>query len=102
MPRGAAHDAPAPRGGHTGVRWRDDRGAAVAESTMVMTLVVLLFAALLQAGVVIHTRNVMIDAASAGARYGALADRNPEDGVQRARELLSTGVPGQSGADVAA
>ena len=102
MPRGAAHGAPAPRGGHTGVRWRDDRGAAVAESTMVMTLVVLLFAALLQAGVVIHTRNVMIDAASAGARYGALADRNPEDGVQRARELLSTGVPGQSGADVAA
>ena len=96
MPRGAVHAVPVPRGVHMGVRWRDDRGAAVAESTMVMTLVVLLFAALLQAGVVIHTRNVMIDAASAGARYGALADRSPEDGVQRARELLSAGVPGQS------
>ena len=35
-------------------------------------------------------------------RLQSLADRNPEDGVQRARELLSTGVPGQSGADVAA
>ena len=102
MPRGAAHGAPAPRGGHAGVRWRDDRGAAVAESTMVMTLVVLLFAALLQAGLVIHTRNVMIDAASAGARYGALADRVPEDGVQRARELLAAGVPGQSGARIVA
>ena len=102
MPRGAAHGAQAPRSSRQRTPVWPPRGAAVAESTMVMTLVVLLFAALLQAGVVIHTRNVMIDAASAGARYGALADRSPEDGVQRARELLSAGVPGQSGADVAA
>lgn len=100
MTRGGADAAPSPRGPGSGVRWRDDRGAAVAESTMVMALVVLLFAVLLQAGLVIHTRNVMIDAASAGARYGALADRTPDDGVQRARELLAAGVPGQSGAHV--
>lgn len=88
--------------GEAAARWRDETGAAVAESTMVMTLVVLLFAALLQAGIVIHTRNMMIDAASAGARYGALADRSPQDGAQRARELLAAGVPGQSGARVVA
>lgn len=69
---------------------------------MVMALVVLLFAALLQAGIVIHTRNVMIDAASAGARYGALADRTPDDGVDRARQILSSSVPGQSGVAVSA
>lgn len=102
MARGAARAVSVPRSVPGRIRWRDDRGAAVAESTMVMSLVVLLFAALLQAGVVIHTRNVMIDAASAGARYGALADRSPEDGVQRARELLSAGVPGQSGAEIVA
>lgn len=83
-------------------RWSEDRGSIVAENVMVMTLTVLLFAALLQAGIVIHVRNVMIDAASAGARYGALADRRPEDGVARARETLAAAVPGQSAADVAA
>lgn len=65
-------------------------------------LLVLLFAALLQAGIVIHTRNVLIDAASAGARYGALADRDPADGAARAREALTASLPGQSGAQVTA
>ena len=82
--------------------WRDERGAAVAESTMVMTLLVLLFATLLQACLVIHVRNVMIDAASAGARYGALADRSPEDGAARTREVLTSSVPGQGHAAVTA
>ncbi|MCK6094502.1 pilus assembly protein [Micrococcus sp. EYE_162] len=85
-----------------GSRRQDETGAAVAESSMVLALVVLLFAALLQAGIVIHTRNVMIDAASAGARYGALADRHPGDGVERAREVLAASAPGQSGAAITA
>lgn len=69
---------------------------------MVTALVVMLFAALLQAGIVIHTRNVMIDAASAGARYGALADRTPEQGAQRAQEVLDSSLPGSPSVTITA
>ena len=37
---------------------------------------------------VLHVRNTLVDCASEGARYGALADRRPADGAQRARELI--------------
>ncbi|MCG7421767.1 pilus assembly protein [Micrococcus porci] len=77
-----------------------DRGSVVAENAMVTALLVLLFAAVLQVGIIVHVRNVMIDAASAGARYGALADRDPAEGAARARDVLSASVPGQSGAQV--
>lgn len=92
--------APARPGPRARARWGDERGSVVAENALVTALLVLLFAALLQAGIVIHTRNVLIDAASAGARYGALADRDPAEGAARARDVLSASVPGQSGAQV--
>lgn len=94
--------APARPGPRARARWGDERGSVVAENALVTALLVLLFAALLQAGIVIHTRNVLIDAASAGARYGALADRDPADGAARAREALTASLPGQSGAQVTA
>ena len=94
--------APARPGPRARARWGDERGSVVAENALVTALLVLLFAALLQAGIVIHTRNVLIDAASAGARYGALADRDPADGAARAREALTAALPGQSGAQVSA
>ncbi|MDO4239110.1 TadE/TadG family type IV pilus assembly protein [Micrococcus sp.] len=94
--------APARPGPRARARWGDERGSVVAENALVIALLVLLFAALLQAGIVIHTRNVLIDAASAGARYGALADRDPADGAARAREALTASLPGQSGAQVTA
>ncbi len=79
---------------------RSDHGSAVAESVMVMSLLAILFAAILQFGLIIHVRNTVIDAASAGARYGALGDRTPADGAVRAQELLSTSVPGGTSAEV--
>lgn len=94
--------APARPGPRARARWGDERGSVVAENALATALLVLLFAALLQAGIVIHTRNVLIDAASAGARYGALADRDPADGAARAREALTAALPGQSGAQVSA
>ena len=48
---------------------------------MVLALLVLLLLALVQGAVAVHARNLMIDAASAGARHGALADRTAADGV---------------------
>ena len=83
-----------------GAAWRDDAGSAVAESSMVYALLALLFFTVLQGGLIVHTRNVLIDAASAGARFGALADRTPADGAERTAEVIAATVPGQSGATV--
>jgi hypothetical protein len=69
---------------------------------MVMALLALIFAAILQFGLIIHVRNTLIDAASAGARHGALGDRTPADGAARARELLTGSIPGGSEAEVSA
>jgi Flp pilus assembly protein TadG len=79
-----------------------ERGSAVAESVMVMALLSLVFAAILQFGIIIHVRNTLIDAASAGARYGALGDRTPDDGAARTRELLAGSIPGGADAEVSA
>ncbi len=59
---------------------------------MVLALLVVVFLTLVQAAVAVHARNGMIDAASAGARYGALADRTAADGVARTEEILDAGA----------
>lgn len=70
----------------------DEQGSATAEFTMVAALLALLFLAVLQIAGMIHVRNTLIDAASTGARFGALADRSAEDGVARTEELISGSV----------
>jgi Flp pilus assembly protein TadG len=80
---------------------RPDRGAAVAEFALVAALVCLLFGAVLQLGYALHVRNTATAHVIEGARAGARADAGPGAGIARARELLTTTVPG-SGADVRA
>ena len=75
---------------------RDDRGAAVVEFTLVSILLVALFLMILQVGLVLHARNVMVSAAQEGARFAANADRTAADGVDRTREALR----GSLGADL--
>lgn len=48
-----------------------------------------LFVAVLQLTIVLHVRNTLVDSASEGARYGALAGHEPADGAQRSRELIA-------------
>lgn len=67
---------------------------------MIMALLAVLFAAIMQFGVVIYTYNVMVDAASAGARHATLADRTDHDGVERAKSLMSSAVPRSQDIDV--
>ncbi|OAV59607.1 hypothetical protein A6F49_17035 [Enteractinococcus helveticum] len=67
---------------------------------MIIALVTLLCGTILQLGVIIHTRNTMIDAASAGARYAALADRNLSDGQNRTAALLTSSIPNAESATV--
>lgn len=76
------------------------RGNAPAEFVMVSAMVVLLFLGVLQIAFAMFTKNVVQDAASQGARYGALLDRQPEDGGARAIELLYSVLPDSYQADV--
>jgi Flp pilus assembly protein TadG len=79
----------------TGPRFRDDRGAAVIEFTLVSVLLVFLFLMVMQLGLVLHTRNVMVSAAQEGARFAANADRSADDGVLRTQESLRTSLGGE-------
>ena len=66
-----------------------DRGAAVVEFTLVSVLLVFLFLLILQVGLVLHARNLMVAAAQEGARLAANADRTPADGVARTRDVIA-------------
>lgn len=68
---------------------RDERGAAVADFAMVSMLVIVLFLAVFQLGLALHTRNTLISCASEGARLGARADAAPGQGVSRTEALIS-------------
>jgi hypothetical protein len=52
-------------------------------------LLVALFLVVLQVGLALHTRNVLVAAAQEGARLAANADRSPADGVARTREVVA-------------
>ena len=71
---------------------RAEHGAAVADFVLVSVLVLVLFLAVVQLGLALFTRNVLISCASEGARYGARADAAPGQGVARARELIATSL----------
>ena len=89
---GAAGPADEPAGDPAGVRAGDrpgERGAAVVEFTLVSVLLVFLFLLVMQVGLVLHARNVLVSAAQDGARFAANADRTPEDGVQRTTASIS-------------
>ncbi len=75
------------------MRWaHDERGAAVADFTMLSVLVVGLFLAVFQLGLALHTRNTLISCASEGARLGARADAVPGQGVSRTQSLISASL----------
>jgi hypothetical protein len=46
--------------------------------------------------------NTLVDCAGEGARYGALADRSPTAGAERARELIRADLSDAYAADVTA
>ena len=71
---------------------RDDRGAAVVEFTLVSILLVTLFVMIMQVGLVLHTRNVMVSAAQEGARFAANADRSDAEGAERTCEALASAL----------
>ncbi len=69
-----------------------DAGNSTVEFTLVSVLLVSLFLLVMQVGFVLHTRNVLVASAQEGARYGANADRGPDDARQRTREVVATAL----------
>jgi Flp pilus assembly protein TadG len=78
------------------VRPRDD-GSGVVEFVLVTVLVLFLFLVVVQVGLVLHARNVLVAAAAEGARYGANADRTDAQGAARAAEVVADALPGVAG-----
>lgn len=81
---------------------RDDSGSAAAEFVMVSALLTLLTLAVIQLGLALLVRNTLVDAAAEGARFGALGDNTPVDGVARTTDLIETALGRQYAGDVTA
>jgi Flp pilus assembly protein TadG len=83
------------------MRQRDgEAGSAAAEFVMVAALLTVLVLGVVQLGVALLVRNTVLDAAAEGARYGALADNRPADGVGRTRDLIATAIGADYARDV--
>ncbi|MDR6865457.1 Flp pilus assembly protein TadG [Microbacterium resistens] len=73
-------------------RLLDERGSAPVEFLLVGTLLTALTLAVLQLGFLVYVRNIVHDAAVEGAHIAALADADPEDGVERTRSAIARAV----------
>lgn len=69
---------------------------------MVAALVSLLFASVLQLGYALHVHNTATAHVIEGAREGARLGNSTDKGAARARELLSSTLPGRYGTSVTA
>lgn len=68
---------------------RDEEGSAVVEFPLLSVLLIVIALAVIQASVIMHTRNTLVDASVQGAHHAALIGNTPEDGAQRTRELIA-------------
>ncbi|GAA1485800.1 TadE family protein [Brachybacterium fresconis] len=82
-------DTPARPGRPLVQRLRGEEGSAVVEFPMVAALIVLIALGVVQAALIVHTRNTLIDAAVQGAHHASLVGASPEDGAERAERLIS-------------
>ena len=69
---------------------------------MVSALLTVLTLSVIQLGLVLFIRNTVVDAAAEGARFGALADNSPSDGVARATDLITVALGPGYARDVSA
>ena len=72
----------------------------MVDFVLVGTLVILLFAALLQLALALHVRNILVDSAAEGARAGALAGASDAAAVDRTRYLINLALSPRYSRDV--
>lgn len=78
--------------GTSGPRGRGSPGQALVESALVFPLLILLSLGVLQVILYAHARDVVISAAQEGARLAAEDGRSLDDGLARARDLVTAGL----------
>jgi Flp pilus assembly protein TadG len=78
-----------------------ERGTAVVEFTLVSVVLVGLFLAILQLGLVLHVRNTLVACAAEGARHAANADRELADGEARTSALIAESLTPRFGDGIA-
>ena len=69
-----------------------DGGAAAAEFVLVMLPLITLFLVVVQVGLALHTRNLLVAAAQEGARFAANADRTAQEGEQRTKQAIRSSL----------
>jgi Flp pilus assembly protein TadG len=79
---------------------RDDDGSSPVEFILVGTMLTLLTLGVLQLGLSIYVRNVVLDAAAEGAFHAALADTSLADGARRTRDIVARTVGTEYATDV--
>lgn len=79
-----------------------ERGAAVAEFVLVMTLLVPLVLGIAQVALVMHVRTTATAAASEGARAAAPIDAAPSAAVERTRQIIVDSLDDRYASDISA
>lgn len=69
----------------------------MVDFVLVSVLLLGLFLMVLQVGLALHVRNVLVSAAADGARHAANADRGPADGAARTRAAVAEALAGLAG-----
>jgi len=69
---------------------------------MVAVLIVLIALLIVQAALLVHTRNTLVDAAVQGAHHASLIGSSPQDGAERAERLIEERFRGGLDADATA
>ncbi|MFI5427638.1 TadE family protein [Aeromicrobium sp. UC242_57] len=79
-----------------------ERGAAVVEFVLVMTLLIPLVLGIAQVALVLHVRNTLAAAASEGARAAAPLGATTSDGTNQTRRIIRDSLDDRYAADVTA
>lgn len=69
---------------------------------MVAVLVVIIALLIVQAALIVHTRNTLVDAAVQGAHHASLVGSTPQDGAERAETLIAQRYGGRLDAEATA
>ncbi len=77
-----------------------DEGSAAVDFVLVGGLVTVLFLGVLQLGLALHVRTLLIDSAAEGARLGARLESEPGDAEARTKELISSALSDRYAGDV--
>lgn len=83
-------------------RGSSEQGSSTVDFVLVGTLLTALTLAILQFGFAVYVRNIVHDAASEGAHYAALADRDPLDGIERTALVITRAIGPQYAEDISA